>query len=155
MSIPTCRFCSFILIWTTAFQLFYSYTHLTQFSPSYPFHIFLIWPLKIVTWFQYLQIYFWNFIFSPHLLWPLYRDAPSGLLFHHKLRMEPLPAQPLLNLLCLPLPSSFCMFFIFMFYILFILAIPCDLQDWTQVSCIAGGFSTSWVTMEAQEYWTG
>ena len=67
MSILTCRFCSFIFIWTVAFQLLYSHTHVTQFSPSYSFHIFLIWPLKIVTWFQYLKIYFWNFIFSPTL----------------------------------------------------------------------------------------
>ena len=28
-------------------------------------------------------------------------------------------------------------------------------RDWTQVSCIAGGFFTSWVTREAQEYWNG
>ena len=28
-------------------------------------------------------------------------------------------------------------------------------RDWTQVSSIAGGFFTSWVTMEAQEYWSG
>ena len=27
--------------------------------------------------------------------------------------------------------------------------------DWTQVSCIAGGFFTSWATREAQEYWSG
>ena len=27
--------------------------------------------------------------------------------------------------------------------------------DWTQVSHIAGGFFTSWVTREAQEYWSG
>ena len=27
-------------------------------------------------------------------------------------------------------------------------------RDWTQVSCIAGGFFTSWVTREAQEYWS-
>ena len=26
-------------------------------------------------------------------------------------------------------------------------------RDWTQVSSIAGGFFTSWVTREAQEYW--
>ena len=25
----------------------------------------------------------------------------------------------------------------------------------TQVSCIAGGFFTSWATREAQEYWSG
>ena len=28
-------------------------------------------------------------------------------------------------------------------------------RDWTQVSCIAGGFFTSWVTREDQEYWSG
>ena len=28
-------------------------------------------------------------------------------------------------------------------------------KDWTQVSHIAGRFSTSWVTREAQEYWSG
>ena len=28
-------------------------------------------------------------------------------------------------------------------------------RDWTQVSCIAGGFFTSWATREAQEYWSG
>ena len=28
-------------------------------------------------------------------------------------------------------------------------------RDWTQVSCIAGGFSTRWATREAQEYWSG
>ena len=28
-------------------------------------------------------------------------------------------------------------------------------QDWTQVSCIAGSFFTSWATREAQEYWSG
>ena len=28
-------------------------------------------------------------------------------------------------------------------------------KDWTQVSCIAGGFFTSWATREAQEYWSG
>jgi len=28
-------------------------------------------------------------------------------------------------------------------------------RDWTQVSCIAGGFFTSWATKEAQEYWVG
>ena len=28
-------------------------------------------------------------------------------------------------------------------------------RDWTQVSCITGGFFTSWVTREAQEYWSG
>ena len=27
--------------------------------------------------------------------------------------------------------------------------------DWTQVSCIAGGFFTSWVIGEAQEHWSG
>ena len=27
-------------------------------------------------------------------------------------------------------------------------------RDWTQVSCMAGGFFTSWVTMEAQEHWS-
>ena len=26
-------------------------------------------------------------------------------------------------------------------------------RDWTQVSCTAGGFFTSWTTREAQEYW--
>ena len=26
-------------------------------------------------------------------------------------------------------------------------------RDWTQVSCTAGGFLTSWATREAQEYW--
>ena len=26
-------------------------------------------------------------------------------------------------------------------------------RDWTQVSCIAGRFFTSWTTREAQEYW--
>ena len=26
-------------------------------------------------------------------------------------------------------------------------------SDWTQVSCIAGGFFNSWATREAQEYW--
>ena len=30
-----------------------------------------------------------------------------------------------------------------------------QLRDWVQVSCIAGGFFTSWVTREAQEYWIG
>ena len=30
-----------------------------------------------------------------------------------------------------------------------------QLRDWTQVSCIAGGFFTSWGTREAQEYWSG
>ena len=28
-------------------------------------------------------------------------------------------------------------------------------RDWTQVSCIAGGFFTGWATREAQEYWSG
>ena len=28
-------------------------------------------------------------------------------------------------------------------------------RDWTQASHIAGGFFTSWVTREAQEYWSG
>ena len=28
-------------------------------------------------------------------------------------------------------------------------------RDWIQVSCIAGRFSTSWATREAQEYWSG
>ena len=28
-------------------------------------------------------------------------------------------------------------------------------RDLTQVSCIAGGFFTSWATKEAQEYWSG
>ena len=28
-------------------------------------------------------------------------------------------------------------------------------RDWTQVSCIAGKFFTSWATREAQEYWNG
>ena len=28
-------------------------------------------------------------------------------------------------------------------------------RDWTQVSCIAGGFLTSWGTKKAQEYWRG
>ena len=28
-------------------------------------------------------------------------------------------------------------------------------RDWTQVSCIAGGFFTIWATREAQEYWSG
>ena len=27
-------------------------------------------------------------------------------------------------------------------------------KDWTQVSCIAGRFFTSWATREAQEYWS-
>ena len=26
---------------------------------------------------------------------------------------------------------------------------------WTQASCIAGGFFTSWATREVQEYWSG
>ena len=29
-----------------------------------------------------------------------------------------------------------------------------QLRDWTQVSCIAGRFFTSWATTEAQEYWS-
>ena len=28
-------------------------------------------------------------------------------------------------------------------------------RDWTQVSCIAGGFFTIWATREAHEYWNG
>ena len=28
-------------------------------------------------------------------------------------------------------------------------------RDWTQVSCIASEFFTSWATREAQEYWSG
>ena len=28
-------------------------------------------------------------------------------------------------------------------------------RDWTQASHIAGGFLTSWVTREVQEYWSG
>ena len=28
-------------------------------------------------------------------------------------------------------------------------------RDWAQVSCMAGGFFTSWATKEAQEYWSG
>ena len=28
-------------------------------------------------------------------------------------------------------------------------------RDPTQISCIAGGFFTSWATREAQEYWSG
>ena len=28
-------------------------------------------------------------------------------------------------------------------------------RDWTQVSCMAGGFFTIWATREAQEYWSG
>ena len=27
-------------------------------------------------------------------------------------------------------------------------------RDWTQVSCIAGGFFTVWATREAHEYWS-
>ena len=27
-------------------------------------------------------------------------------------------------------------------------------RDWTQVSCIVGGFFTNWVTGEAQKYWS-
>ena len=30
-----------------------------------------------------------------------------------------------------------------------------QLRDRTQVSCIAGGFFTSWAIREAQEYWSG
>ena len=30
-----------------------------------------------------------------------------------------------------------------------------QLKDWTHVSCIAGGFFTSWATREAQEHWSG
>ena len=30
-----------------------------------------------------------------------------------------------------------------------------QLRDWTQISCIAGGFFTVWATKEAQEYWSG
>ena len=30
-----------------------------------------------------------------------------------------------------------------------------QLRDWIQVSCIAGGFFTSWATREDQEYWSG
>ena len=30
-----------------------------------------------------------------------------------------------------------------------------QLRDWTQVYCIAGGFFTSWVTRETQEYLSG
>ena len=33
-------------------------------------------------------------------------------------------------------------------------AIPFS-RDWTQVSHIAGRFFTSWITKEAQEYWSG
>ena len=29
------------------------------------------------------------------------------------------------------------------------------IRDWTQISCIAGRFFTSWATKEAQEYWSG
>ena len=29
------------------------------------------------------------------------------------------------------------------------------LRNWTRVSCIAGGFFTSWAKREAQEYWSG
>ena len=32
---------------------------------------------------------------------------------------------------------------------------PSQPRDRTQVSCIAGGFFTSWATREAQEYWSG
>ena len=32
---------------------------------------------------------------------------------------------------------------------------PSQPKDRTQVSCIAGGFFTSWATGEAQEYWSG
>ena len=28
-------------------------------------------------------------------------------------------------------------------------------RDWTQVSCIASEFFTSWATREGQEYWSG
>ena len=28
-------------------------------------------------------------------------------------------------------------------------------KDWTQVSCMPGGFFTSWATREAHEYWSG
>ena len=28
-------------------------------------------------------------------------------------------------------------------------------RNWTQVSCIEGGFFTNWATREAQEYWSG
>ena len=28
-------------------------------------------------------------------------------------------------------------------------------RDWTQVSCMVGGFLTSWATREVQEYWVG
>ena len=31
----------------------------------------------------------------------------------------------------------------------------CQPRDQTQVSCIAGGFFTSWAAREAQEYWSG
>ena len=30
-----------------------------------------------------------------------------------------------------------------------------QLKDWTQVSCIASGFFTSWATSKVQEYWCG
>ena len=32
---------------------------------------------------------------------------------------------------------------------------PSQPRDQTQVSCITGGFFTSWATREAQEYWSG
>ena len=32
---------------------------------------------------------------------------------------------------------------------------PSKSRDWTQVSCIACGFFTSWATREAQKYWSG
>ena len=28
-------------------------------------------------------------------------------------------------------------------------------RDWSQVSCIAGGFFTNWATRQSQEYWSG
>ena len=30
-----------------------------------------------------------------------------------------------------------------------------QLRNQTQISCIVGGFFTSWATREAQEYWSG
>ena len=32
---------------------------------------------------------------------------------------------------------------------------PSQPRDWAQVSCNAAGFFISWVTREAQEYWSG
>ena len=61
---------------------------------------------------------------------------------------------------CLCNPMAYTVHGIFQARILKWVAFPfsrrlTQLRDWTQVSCIAGRFFTSWATREAQKYWSG